>query len=61
MPALGKLVRLRLDRRLAGLAAGFGARYTRYVDDLTFSGDRRIRGDRSASAVTAVATEEGSG
>jgi len=38
-PALANLVCFRLDRRLAGLAASFGAAYTRYVDDLTFSCD----------------------
>ncbi len=37
-PALANLVCFRLDRRLTGLAASFGATYTRYVDDLTFSG-----------------------
>jgi hypothetical protein len=37
-PALANLVCFRLDRRLEGLAASFGAAYTRYVDDLTFSG-----------------------
>ena len=58
-PALANLVCFRLDRRLAGLAATVGARYTRYVDDLTFSGDRRIRADRFASLVTEVAAEEG--
>jgi hypothetical protein len=58
-PALANLVCFRLDRRLAGLAATAGARYTRYVDDLTFSGDRRIRGDRFAALVTEVAAEEG--
>ena len=38
-PALANLAAWRLDRRLAGLAAGFGARVTRYADDLAFSGD----------------------
>ena len=60
-PALANLVCFRLDRRLAGLAAAFGARYTRYVDDLTFSGDRRIGSGRLAAAVTEVAAEEGFG
>jgi RNA-directed DNA polymerase len=46
--ALANLIAFSLDRRLAGLAAGFGARYTRYVDDLTFSGGKRLRSARSA-------------
>jgi hypothetical protein len=37
-PALANAVAYGLDRRLAGLAVRFGATYTRYVDDLTFSG-----------------------
>jgi len=37
-PALANLSAWRLDVRLAGLARAFGARYTRYADDLTFSG-----------------------
>jgi hypothetical protein len=36
-PALSNLVNYRLDARLAGLAKKFGATYTRYADDLTFS------------------------
>ena len=32
---------------LAGLAARFGAQYTRYVDDLTFSGGPSLRNERS--------------
>jgi hypothetical protein len=58
-PALANLVCFRLDRRLAGLAVAFGARYTRYVDDLTFSGDRRIAGDRFAGLVAGIVTDEG--
>ncbi len=41
-PALANLAALALDRRLAGLARSLGATYTRYADDLTFSGDARI-------------------
>ena len=40
-PALSNLVAYRLDARLTGLAASFGANYSRYADDLFFSGDRR--------------------
>src|SRR5262245_28682962 len=36
-PAITNAICLRLDRRLAGLAAKYGWRYTRYADDLTFS------------------------
>ena len=36
-PALTNTLCLRLDRRLSGLAAKLGWRYTRYADDLTFS------------------------
>ncbi len=41
-PALANLCALSLDRRLAGLARSIGATYTRYADDLTFSGDAHI-------------------
>jgi hypothetical protein len=36
-PALTNTLCLRLDRRLSGLVARLGWRYTRYADDLTFS------------------------
>ena len=36
-PAITNALCLRLDRRLAGLAAKFGWRYSRYADDMTFS------------------------
>jgi RNA-directed DNA polymerase len=37
-PALSNIFAKRLDRRLAGLARKLKARYTRYADDLAFSG-----------------------
>lgn len=60
-PALSNLAALGLDRRLAGLANRFGARYTRYADDLTFSGDSpfcaRVPG--LLKAVADIARDEG--
>lgn len=41
-PALANLSAFSLDLRLTGLARSFGAKYTRYADDLTFSGDERF-------------------
>lgn len=41
-PALANLSAFSLDIRLAGLARTFAATYTRYADDLTFSGPRRF-------------------
>lgn len=58
-PALANLVCFRLDRRLAGLAASYGAAYTRYVDDLTFSGGRGIDAGRFEPAVGRIVAEEG--
>lgn len=62
-PALANLVAFRLDRRLAGLAAACGATYTRYADDLTFSGGEELRRSamRLARRVALVAAEEGFG
>jgi hypothetical protein len=60
-PALANLAAWRLDRRLDGLADGFGARMTRYADDLAFSGDKTFgRSLRFFIArVAAIAMEEG--
>src|SRR5207248_1837430 len=43
-PGLSNQVARRLDRRLTGLAARLGLTYTRYADDLTFSGDEGLEG-----------------
>ena len=41
-PALANLSAYLLDRRLSGMARKFRATYTRYADDLTFSGDAKF-------------------
>jgi hypothetical protein len=59
-PVFANLCGFRLDRRLAGLAESYGARYTRYADDLAFSGPLRVDGAASlATRVRAVALDEG--
>ncbi|GAA2468958.1 hypothetical protein Ahu01nite_001760 [Winogradskya humida] len=57
-PALANLVAYRLDRRLSGLAARFGMTYTRYADDLAFSGPR-VSAPRLLAALEAVVKDEG--
>ncbi|MFH0944890.1 MAG: reverse transcriptase family protein [Planctomycetota bacterium] len=42
-PSLANHLSVRLDRRLSALAARFEATYTRYADDLTFSGGAGLR------------------
>ncbi len=56
-PALANLALFRLDRRLHALALAFGATYTRYADDLTFSCDRRVA--RLRALVEAIVRDEG--
>jgi RNA-directed DNA polymerase len=60
-PALANLSVFRLDCRLAGLAKAAGADYTRYADDLLFSGgeDFARQARRFEVAVGAIIIEEG--
>lgn len=60
-PALANTCGYRLDCRLAGLARSCGAIYTRYADDLAFSGDRTFeRGvERFSTHVASLLIEEG--
>ena len=57
-PALANAAAYRLDCRLAGLARSMDATYTRYADDLTFSGDPHIEGPLQ-SAIPQIVQEEG--
>jgi retron-type reverse transcriptase len=57
-PALANLVAWRLDRRLGGLAAKRGFTYTRYADDLTFSGDDPEAANRLRATAQRILTAE---
>jgi RNA-directed DNA polymerase len=59
-PALANLCTFRADCRLHGLARAAGASYTRYADDLAFSGDEKLEScvDRFATHVAAILAEE---
>jgi len=60
-PALANLCAWRIDCRLAGLAKSAGARYTRYADDLAFSGGEEFERcvERFSAHAGAILLEEG--
>ncbi|KWO37449.1 reverse transcriptase [Burkholderia sp. MSMB1459WGS] len=60
-PALANLCAFRFDMRLAALARSLDATYTRYADDLAFSGGGALARDigRLQVRVAAIALEEG--
>jgi retron-type reverse transcriptase len=60
-PALANLCAYRVDCRLSGFAQSTGAQYTRYADDLAFSGDEVFaRGvERFTTYAAAILLEEG--
>lgn len=60
-PALANLCAFRLDHRLAAAARSCGASYTRYVDDLHFSGDAGLasRSEAFRRMAAAIVAEEG--
>ncbi|MFD9896438.1 reverse transcriptase family protein [Amycolatopsis sp. NPDC059027] len=58
-PAVANAVTHHLDRRLAGLAHALGASYTRYADDLAFSGDAALPLHRLLPGVRRIVHDEG--
>lgn len=58
-PRLANLVARNLDRRLTGFARRSGLQYTRYADDLAFSGPAGVEVDRIVWTVTKIAAAEG--
>jgi len=58
-PAVANLCAFALDARLTGLAEAFGARYSRYADDLVISGPAALPVRWIAGWVMAIAEDEG--
>jgi hypothetical protein len=58
-PGLCNAILLRLDHRLAGLARKHGFGYTRYADDLTFSGDDTAKIGKFMKLVPTIVAAEG--
>src|SRR5207237_9566311 len=58
-PAITNALCRRLDRRLRGLAARHGFAYTRYADDLTFSGDNTTAVGKLLKSVRGIVQAEG--
>lgn len=60
-PALANLCAYRMDCRLHGLASALGATYTRYADDLAFSGGEAFErcAERLSPYAAMIAHEEG--
>ncbi len=58
-PALANLAARQLDIRATGLARSVGVRYSRYADDLAFSGGPDLDVDRLLWLITQIAHDEG--
>jgi RNA-directed DNA polymerase len=60
-PGLANICAYRVDCRLTGLARSAGAEYTRYADDLAFSGSEEFERsvERFSTHVAAILVEEG--
>lgn len=58
-PALADLAARQLDIRATGLARSVGARYSRYADDLAFSGGPDLDVDRLLWLISQIAHDEG--
>jgi hypothetical protein len=58
-PGICNTMALRMDRRLAGMARKLGFAYSRYVDDLVFSGDDPARLNALRFRASRIVREEG--
>lgn len=58
-PGLSNAIVVKMDRRLAGIARRLGFQYTRYADDLTFSGDDIAKAHALRCLAIRIVEEEG--
>ena len=58
-PCLSNLVLFNLDKRFVLLCAKNGLMYTRYFDDITISGNKRVISERMKKAYTEIIKTEG--
>jgi hypothetical protein len=58
-PAIANALLVRMDRRLAGLARRFDFSYSRYADDLTFSGNDIANAHKIRLLATRIVQDEG--
>lgn len=58
-PGLANAIAMKLDHRLLGLARAHGFAYTRYADDMCFSGDDPARAQRLIQWAESIVRDEG--
>lgn len=58
-PALSNAIMLHLDKRLSGYAKSLGLNYSRYADDLAFSGDKYYSLEKLETRIGAICLEQG--
>jgi retron-type reverse transcriptase len=58
-PSITNIICRRLDKRLRGLAEKLGYAYTRYADDLTFSGSDKSKVGLLIKSIRSIITDEG--
>lgn len=58
-PIISNIVSFKLDLRLSGLAKKIGATYTRYADDITFSGSRKVINNALLKIISQIIEESG--
>lgn len=58
-PAITNILCFKLDKRLQGLAAKLNCNYTRYADDVTFSGSKTVNAQQLVWRIKKIMQDEG--